>query len=213
MAGRRSVWPSRDNPPQQDGRRPSDHCAQRRRNGSAGPSDGTCAGARQQRARALRYPRLRGADYRSLTPAEELAHGVAQTRARNSLAPVAKRPRRHSTPATGFEARSQPRNDPPRRSASLRLHDLHHQAITEMAEAGASDATLMAVAGHMSRRMLEHYSHVRMAAKRSALEKLESGLMGGSSRASARAEESELRPYVTNTSQLLLQLFPLVVSS
>ena len=53
-----------------------------------------------------------------------------------------------------------------------------------MAEAGASDATLMAVAGHMSRRMLEHYSHVRMAAKRSALEKLESGLMGGPSRTS-----------------------------
>jgi integrase len=36
----------------------------------------------------------------------------------------------------------------------LRFHDLRHQAITEMAEAGASDATLMAVAGHMSRRML-----------------------------------------------------------
>ena len=47
-----------------------------------------------------------------------------------------------------------------------------------MAETGASDATLMAVAGHMSRRMLEHYSHVRMAAKRAAVEKLESGLMG-----------------------------------
>jgi integrase len=61
----------------------------------------------------------------------------------------------------------------------LRFHDLRHQAITEMAEAGASDATLMAVAGHMSRRMLEHYSHVRMAAKRAALDKLESGLMGG----------------------------------
>lgn len=60
----------------------------------------------------------------------------------------------------------------------LRFHDLRHQAITEMAETGASDATLMAVAGHMSRRMLEHYSHVRMAAKRSALDKLESGLMG-----------------------------------
>ena len=63
----------------------------------------------------------------------------------------------------------------------LRFHDLRHQAITEMAEMGASDATLMAVAGHMSRRMLEHYSHVRMAAKRTALEKLESGLMGGPS--------------------------------
>jgi hypothetical protein len=48
-----------------------------------------------------------------------------------------------------------------------------------MAEAGAADATLMAVAGHMSRRMLEHYSHVRMAAKRTVLDKLESGLMGG----------------------------------
>jgi integrase len=71
---------------------------------------------------------------------------------------------------------------------SLRFHDLRHQAITEMAEAGASDATLMAVAGHMSRRMLEHYSHVRMAAKRTALEKLESGLGGPSA-----TSQSELR--------------------
>lgn len=69
----------------------------------------------------------------------------------------------------------------------IRFHDLRHQAITEMAEAGASDATLMAVAGHMSRRMLEHCSHVRMAAKRTALEKLESGLMGGPS-ATSRPE-------------------------
>jgi hypothetical protein len=47
-----------------------------------------------------------------------------------------------------------------------------------MAEAGASDATMMALSGHMSRQMLEHYSHVRMAAKRKALDSLESGLMG-----------------------------------
>jgi integrase len=59
----------------------------------------------------------------------------------------------------------------------LRFHDLRHQAITELAEAGASDGTLMAVAGHLSRRMLEHYSHIRKAAKREALAKLESGLM------------------------------------
>jgi integrase len=59
----------------------------------------------------------------------------------------------------------------------FRFHDLRHQAITELAEAGASDATLMALAGHMSRQMLEHYSHVRMAAKRAALDKLESGLI------------------------------------
>jgi hypothetical protein len=46
-----------------------------------------------------------------------------------------------------------------------------------MAENGAADATMMAVAGHLSREMMEHYSHARMAAKRTALVKLESGLI------------------------------------
>ena len=71
----------------------------------------------------------------------------------------------------------------------FRFHDLRHTAITEMAEAGAPDATLMAISGHMSRRMLEHYSHVRMKAKREAVEKLSSGLM----RADAAAVESAER--------------------
>ena len=39
------------------------------------------------------------------------------------------------------------------------------------------DATMMAVSGHPSKRMLEHYSHVRMAAKRSAVDALGGGLM------------------------------------
>jgi integrase len=59
----------------------------------------------------------------------------------------------------------------------LRFHDLRHQAITELAETGTADATLMAVAGHLSRQMMEHYSHVRMAAKRAALDRLAGGLM------------------------------------
>jgi integrase len=59
----------------------------------------------------------------------------------------------------------------------LRFHDLRHQAITELSEAGAPDATIEALAGHLSREMLEHYSHVRMAAKRAALDKLSTGLM------------------------------------
>jgi integrase len=54
----------------------------------------------------------------------------------------------------------------------FRFHDLRHQAITELSEGGASDATMMALAGHMSREMLEHYSHVRMAAKREALDRM-----------------------------------------
>jgi hypothetical protein len=35
----------------------------------------------------------------------------------------------------------------------------------------------MALAGHMSREMLEHYSHVRLAAKRAAIDMLAGGLM------------------------------------
>ena len=59
----------------------------------------------------------------------------------------------------------------------FRFHDLRHQAITELAERGASDATVMALAGHMSRAMMEHYSHVRMEAKRAAVAGLATGLI------------------------------------
>ncbi len=54
----------------------------------------------------------------------------------------------------------------------FRFHDLRHCAITQLAENGTSDSTIMAIAGHVSRRMLERYSHVRMEAKRKALEAL-----------------------------------------
>jgi integrase len=56
----------------------------------------------------------------------------------------------------------------------LRFHDLRHQAITELAEKGVPEQTLMGIAGHVSRRMLDHYSHARLAAKRSALDSLTS---------------------------------------
>jgi len=54
----------------------------------------------------------------------------------------------------------------------LRFHDLRHHAITELAESQASDQTIQAIAGHMSKRMLDHYSHIRMDAKRQALDAL-----------------------------------------
>ena len=54
--------------------------------------------------------------------------------------------------------------------AGLRFHDLRHCAITKLAESQASDQTIMSIAGHVSREMLEHYSHIRMAAKRAALD-------------------------------------------
>jgi hypothetical protein len=50
-----------------------------------------------------------------------------------------------------------------------RWHDNRHTLITELAESGAGDETIMEIAGHVSRQMLERYSHIRMEAKRKAL--------------------------------------------
>jgi integrase len=54
----------------------------------------------------------------------------------------------------------------------LRFHDLRHQCITELLEAGAPEAAVLSIAGHVSRKMMEHYSHIRMEAKRKAIEGL-----------------------------------------
>jgi integrase len=51
-----------------------------------------------------------------------------------------------------------------------RWHDNRHTFITGLAESGeASDQTIMDIAGHVSKRMLKHYSHIRMEAKRRAV--------------------------------------------
>ena len=56
--------------------------------------------------------------------------------------------------------------------AGLRFHDLRHHCITELAESQTAEQTILSIAGHVSRRMLEHYSHVRIEAKRKALDGL-----------------------------------------
>jgi integrase len=61
-------------------------------------------------------------------------------------------------------------------TAGLRFHDLRHHAITELAESQASDRTVMSIAGHVSQQMLAHYSHVRIEAKRKALDALAVGV-------------------------------------
>ncbi len=53
-----------------------------------------------------------------------------------------------------------------------RWHDNRHTLITELAESGAGDQTIMDIAGHVSKQMLKHYSHIRMEAKRTALESI-----------------------------------------
>ncbi len=59
-----------------------------------------------------------------------------------------------------------------RRNAKVkgRWHDNRHTLITDLAESGAGDQTIMDIAGHVSKQMLKHYSHIRMEAKRHALE-------------------------------------------
>jgi hypothetical protein len=54
----------------------------------------------------------------------------------------------------------------------LRFHDLRHTVITELAEMGVADHVLESISG-LSRRMLEHYSHIRIDAKRQALDALD----------------------------------------
>lgn len=54
-----------------------------------------------------------------------------------------------------------------------RWHDLRHTFVSRMAESQASDATIKAMTGHMSNKMLERYSHTRTEAKRLAVASLD----------------------------------------
>ncbi len=54
-----------------------------------------------------------------------------------------------------------------------RWHDMRHSFVSRMAKSHASDATIMALAGHVSRKMMERYSHTRTEAKRSAVSVLD----------------------------------------
>jgi integrase len=54
-----------------------------------------------------------------------------------------------------------------------RWHDNRHTFITDLAESGeAGDETIRDIAGHVSKQMLKHYSHIGMEAKRRAVDSL-----------------------------------------
>jgi len=50
-----------------------------------------------------------------------------------------------------------------------RWHDLRHSWLSRIAAGGATDGTLQALAGWMSPKMIERYSHIRSQAKRDAI--------------------------------------------
>jgi integrase len=55
----------------------------------------------------------------------------------------------------------------------LRFHDLRHSFITDMVERGMPLGTIQAFVGHMSKRMLDHYTHISTGAARRAVELLD----------------------------------------
>jgi integrase len=61
-----------------------------------------------------------------------------------------------------------------RAKLNYRWHDLRHSFVSRLAEnPHVSEETIRALAGHVSRRMLERYSHIRTHAKRAAILGLE----------------------------------------
>ena len=50
---------------------------------------------------------------------------------------------------------------------------MRHTFVSRMGESMASDATIMALSGHLSVKMKERYSHVRAEAKRQAIATLD----------------------------------------
>ena len=88
----------------------------------------------------------------------------------------------------------------------LRFHDLRHTVITELAEMGVADHVLESISGHLSRRMLEHYSHIRIDAKRQALDALDAARRNGDDGAGKRANGTEIAAIVNDGEGLTSQL-------
>jgi integrase len=84
-------------------------------------------------------------------------------------------------------------------TAGLRFHDLRHHAITELAEGQASEQTIRSIAGQVSQKMLEHYSHIRLDTKRAALDALSHRIRGfghGTNNVTNEAESRNEDPQV-----------------
>ena len=82
-----------------------------------------------------------------------------------------------------------------------RWHDNRHTLVTELAESGAGDEVIMSIAGHVSRAMLSRYSHVRMEAKRRALDEIATRQRAADEK---RKEEAERQTQVDVASQAVI---------
>jgi site-specific recombinase XerD len=86
----------------------------------------------------------------------------------------------------------------------LRMYDLRHHCITSLLEdPRVSEGTVEAIAGHLGPRMMKRYSHIRSAAKRSAV----CGLYSSSGEVFKSADPRVLLPENTLTNEVILDMF------
>ena len=90
------------------------------------------------------------------------AQALSKTQSRFTISP----------PGSRRKGKPGKRNPTNAELSSQRFHDTRHHAITELAETAASDQVIRSIAGHVSQKMLEHYSHLRLEAKWRALDAL-----------------------------------------
>jgi integrase len=84
-----------------------------------------------------------------------------------------------------------------------RWHDNRHTLVTELAESGAGDEVIMTIAGHVSRARLSRYSHVRMEAKRHALDEIAARQRAADEKRQKEAEQRQAA--VVESQSALLQ--------
>ena len=77
-------------------------------------------------------------------------------------------------------------------------HDNRHTLVTDLSESGDGDEVIMSIAGHVSRAMLSRYSHVRMEAKRRALDEIASRQRAADEK---RKEDAERQAQVAAASE------------
>jgi integrase len=86
----------------------------------------------------------------------------------------------------------------------LRMYDLRHHCITSLLEdPRVSEETVEAIAGHVSRRMMKRYSHIRSAAKRAAV----CGLYSSVGERVHLGEPRALLPENALTNEVILDMF------
>lgn len=81
-------------------------------------------------------------------------------------------------------------------AVQCRWHDLRHTFVSKLAESMVSDTTITAVAGWMSKKMMERYSHSSNEAKRRAIATLDE-VPRPRTQVSAQKAEAKPRVYVS----------------